>query len=140
MSARCGACSQVDAPYGEQLAAKQERIGELFAHLADPSVLRPIAGMQHPFHYRNKVASPFAPGRGKRKGAFAVDTGMYAKGTHRLVPTDGCLIEHEVGKRVVAAVRSLMLKWKIAPTTRMRTPASCAMWWCAWGRRAARCW
>lgn len=102
-------------PYGEQLAAKQERIGELFAPFADSADIRPIAGMQHPFHYRNKVASPFAPGRGKRKGAFAVDTGMYAKGTHRLVPTDGCLIEHEVGKRVVAAVRSLMLKWKIAP-------------------------
>lgn len=115
MSARCGACSQIDVPYGEQLAAKQERIGELFTPFADSADIRPIAGMQHPFHYRNKVASPFAPGRGKRKGAFAVDTGMYAKGTHRLVPTDGCLIEHEVGKRVVAAVRSLMLKWKIAP-------------------------
>lgn len=112
---RCGACSLLAVPYAEQLAGKQARIEELFAGMAKPSALRPIIGMETPYYYRNKVASPFAPGRGKRKGAFAVDTGMYAKGTHRLVPTETCVIENEVGKRVVQAVRSLMLKWKIAP-------------------------
>ena len=115
VSARCGACSLVDVPYEQQLADKQARIEALFAELAAPGAFRPITGMADPYHYRNKVTSPFAPGRGKRKGAFAVDTGMYAKGTHRLVPTDGCLIQNEVGTRVVQAVRALMLKWKIAP-------------------------
>ena len=115
VSARCGACSLVDVPYEQQLADKQARIEALFAELAAPGAFRPITGMADPYHYRNKVTSPFAPGCGKRKGAFAVDTGMYAKGTHRLVPTDGCLIQNEVGTRVVQAVRALMLKWKIAP-------------------------
>ncbi|WP_165062688.1 23S rRNA (uracil(1939)-C(5))-methyltransferase RlmD [Adlercreutzia sp. ZJ154] len=115
VSARCGACTMIDIPYDEQLAKKQAYIEELFAGLASPKCVRPIIGMQTPYHYRNKVVSPFAPARGARPGAFAVATGMYAQGTHKLVPTDGCLIENETGKRVVQAVRSLMLKWKIAP-------------------------
>lgn len=112
---QCGACSLLKVPYAEQLIGKEQRIRELFGGMVEPEAFLPILGMEDPYHYRNKVASPFAPGRGAKKGSFAVATGMYAQGTHKLVPTDSCLIENEVGKRVIQAVRALMLKWKIAP-------------------------
>ena len=142
---RCGGCSLLDVPYKRQLADKQRATEELFAGLAEVHALRPILGMDDPFRYRNKVISPYAPGRalagaargGKRRdnrggkrdaasGASAgsapdnaprreVLTGMYAKGTHKLVPTDACMLENETAKRVTLAVRDLMRKWGIAP-------------------------
>ena len=113
----CGACQHVGVPYAQQLASKDTRVAELFADVADASALRPILGMDEPYYYRNKVVSPYAPGRklqgsanarregrdarGGRDGKRAqkprreILCGMYAAGSHRIVPTDGCLIENE---------------------------------------------
>ena len=71
---QCGACQHVNQPYDQQLAAKDERVAQLFSQVAGPEALRPILGMQDPYAYRNKVMSPFAPGAprkaapGKRGG------------------------------------------------------------------------
>lgn len=134
----CGACQHVGEPYDRQLARKDARVAELFAEVADPSALRPIVGMEDPFHYRNKVVSPYAPGRklqgsnaqrgskgrngrSERDGKRAqrprreILCGMYAAGTHRIVPTDGCLIENEEAKRIIRAVRDLMGRFGIEP-------------------------
>ena len=58
----CGACQHVNEPYEAQLARKDERMRELFAEF-DGVKVRPILGMEHPYHYRNKVISPYAQGR-----------------------------------------------------------------------------
>ncbi len=144
----CGACQHVDEPYGGQLARKDERMRELFAEF-DGAEVRPILGMEHPYHYRNKVISPYAQGRrlgdaaggkggsgkgcryGKdgrrargdrdgaasRKGAprYEILCGMYAAGTHRIVPTDECLVENEQAKRAILTIRQLMPKFGIQP-------------------------
>lgn len=60
--ARCGACQLLDVPYLEQLARKQQDMERLFAPF-NPAEVRPIAGMDAPFHYRNKVTSPYVPGK-----------------------------------------------------------------------------
>lgn len=140
---RCGACELLDVPYADQLSRKQRFVEELFADLVPTAsasaVFRPIIGMEDPFRYRNKVISPYAPGKkiagpsagkgagfahggkqGRDRGRRApvrreVLTGMYAKGTHRLVPTDTCLLENETAKAVTLAVRDLMQKWSIEP-------------------------
>ena len=59
---QCGACQHVNQPYDQQLAAKDERVAQLFSQVAGPEALRPILGMRDPYAYRNKVMSPFAPG------------------------------------------------------------------------------
>lgn len=123
---RCGACSMLDVPYERQLARKSAYIAALFADIADKSAMRPIVGMDDPFHYRNKVISPYAPGKllpasaGARRGGKDVRrreilTGMYAKGTHELVPVDACALENETAKKVTLVVRDLMRKWDIPP-------------------------
>ena len=68
VSAKCGACQRVDMPYEDQLAIKDSYIADLFADVAAPEALRPIIGMEEPWAYRNKVMSPFAPGRGRAGG------------------------------------------------------------------------
>lgn len=137
VSHKCGGCQLIEVPYEEQLASKQRYVEELFAELAPTEALRPILGMDEPYCYRNKVISPYAPGRklsasraaaakggatakaARSKGASAgknapvrreILTGMYAKGTHRLVPTDECLIENRIAKKVTLAVRDIMLR------------------------------
>lgn len=133
----CGGCSQIRMPYDKQLEAKDARIHALFADEFPDADIRPIRGMAQPFHYRNKVTSPFAPGKrtqggsaGKRGGKRAarggsnrgnsgggreILTGMYAAGTHQLVPTDGCLVENEQAQQVIRAIRSIMMRHGIAP-------------------------
>lgn len=118
----CGACQHVSVPYDKQLARKDARVADLFADVADAAALRPIIGMDEPFHYRNKVVSPYAPGRklqgtAKRgqKPRREILCGMYAAGSHRIVPTDGCLIENEEAKRIIRAVRDLMGRFGIEP-------------------------
>ena len=112
----CGGCSRVEVAYGEQLAAKDARVAELFAEFTDVGMeLRPILGMDEPWHYRDKVASPFAPGKRGPNGGREILTGMYAAGTHRLVPTDACLIENEQAQQVIRAIRSIMKRHKIEP-------------------------
>ena len=113
-SKRCGACDLIEMPYDQQLASKNLQISELFSDLitADTQV-HSIAGMDNPRHYRNKVASPFAPS--KRRGESPILTGMYERGTHKLINTDGCLVDSKIGNRVVVAVRQIMQKWKIKP-------------------------
>ena len=111
-------------PYAEQLAAKDARVASLYAQF-DGAQLRPVLGMRDPFHYRNKVTSPFAPGKrvaGKREagkraagGGHEVLSGMYAAGSHRIVQTDGCLLENERAQQVVRAVKRIMERHRIAP-------------------------
>lgn len=130
---RCGGCNQLDVPYEAQLAAKQQAVADLFADLAPSDALLPILGMGDPFHYRNKVISPYAPAKGrprrngtarggaKERGANVrlaradILTGMYEAGTHRLIPTDSCAIENEVAKRVTLAIRDIMARWSMEP-------------------------
>lgn len=128
VSDRCGGCTAVEVPYADQLAAKDARMAELFAGVAPAGALRPIIGMADPTHYRNKVISPYAParGRGARQAARAarpgkgapgpaILTGMYERGTHRLIPTASCLIENEQAKAVTLAVRDIMERHGMEP-------------------------
>lgn len=120
----CGSCPHIGIPYGEQLQRKQQAIGRLFADLAgDSCTVFPILGMDDPLRFRNKIASPFAPGkllqggRGRGKGGprREVLCGMYAPGTHRIVAVDNCPVEHPAGREVVLAVKRLMGHYGIEP-------------------------
>ena len=111
---QCGGCSRIDVPYNEQLAAKDEFVRNLFGSFADVEI-RSILGMDDPNHYRNKVTSPFAPGKRGPNGGREILTGMYAAGTHRIIQTDGCLVENEQAQQVVRAVKQIMKKHRIEP-------------------------
>ncbi len=150
-SDRCGGCSDVEMPYLQQLARKQREMEELFASVAPEVEVSPILGMEQPFHYRDKVISPYAPGRllkgatvgredAGRSGAGArgndrsgkgpkgakgakgskaapreILTGMYERGSHRLIPAEKCLAENETAKQVTLAIRDIMARWDMAP-------------------------
>lgn len=138
----CGGCQRVLQPYADQLAEKQAFVAGLFAEAGllsgpDAPCLLPIKGMVEPYFYRNKVMSPFvrgkrlpvqrngrrlqSDGRGTRlrshasRPRYEILTGMYAAGTHRVVPTDCCLVENENAQAIVRAIRTLMLRFGLEP-------------------------
>lgn len=129
---QCGACQLLSLPYEKQLERKQNKMIELFEPFArEGTVFNPIAGMDEPYYYRNKVTSPYVPGRktkggkkprGKKgnvgaKGApqHEILCGMYAAGTHRVINTDSCLLENKDAKQAVLAIRSLMQRYHMEP-------------------------
>ena len=133
---QCGGCEAIALPYEQQLLLKNALVADLFEGVDGDFELRPILGMQDPFRYRNKIISPFAPGKKieQPKAAAGADkgddqkkkrrqhgltceilTGMYEQGTHKLVPTTSCLIENEVGQQVVSAIKAIMQRHAIEP-------------------------
>lgn len=126
VSKQCGACQYIDVPYKKQLQTKQRIIEDLFSDIADEAtVFNSILGMDEPFYYRNKVVSPYAPGK-KIKGQkqtrnrhVSLDRdilcGMYAQGSHRIIENQSCLLENKQAKQIILAIKKLMMKYGIEP-------------------------
>ena len=126
----CGACQHVGVPYAQQLASKDTRVAELFADVLErdgAELLDPV-GMPDPVRYRHKAATPFAPG-----GKGTLRSGFYARGTHRIVPCNKCLVEAPGARKALLAARCAS-----PPTTRTAVVAFCAMPWYAWVGRPTR--
>ncbi len=64
--------------------------------------------MENPYHYRNKVNSAFA-----RKKDGTIISGIYEKGTHKVVPVDECLLEDQRADAIIRDIRSLLKSFKI---------------------------
>ncbi|WP_150274815.1 23S rRNA (uracil(1939)-C(5))-methyltransferase RlmD [Paenibacillus tepidiphilus] len=64
-------------------------------------IVRPTLGMDEPWRYRNKAQVPIGVTDGGLVGGF------YARGSHRIIDMETCLIQHEHNDAVVAAVKRL---------------------------------
>ena len=93
----CGGCPMLGTDYPAQLKQKEEKVRAL---LGKYGPVQPIRGMEHPWHYRNKVISTFAPGPGGR-----LVSGIYAAGSHKVLPVETCLLQDELLDQTMAAVR-----------------------------------
>ncbi|MBQ9691257.1 MAG: 23S rRNA (uracil(1939)-C(5))-methyltransferase RlmD [Eggerthellaceae bacterium] len=102
-------------PYEKQLQEKQGVVENLFSDYSANAQIHPIIGMDDPYHYRNKVTSPFVSMRTSLKHKSSIACGMYKKGTHRVVDTSECLIENMQAKRIILSIRSLMYTYHIEP-------------------------
>ena len=92
---KCGGCPLLALPYREQLAKKQARLQELLGGFAP---VKAVQGMAEPLHYRNKAIASFATQRGK------LVCGLYAEGTHRVLPGADCLLQEEILNKTLTAV------------------------------------
>ena len=105
-ASRCGGCSSVHIPYPEQLKRKQAGIEKLLAGICP---VEPILGMEHPWHYRNKVHAVIGTDF-KTKQPIS---GVYQRGTHRVVPVQGCLIEDERADRIIQTIVGMIPRYKL---------------------------
>ena len=106
----CGGCEWLAVPYPIQLKRKRDAVLQLFADVLPSGTtaqqreeLVPIYGMDtdgmEPTGYRHKAATPFAPGK---RGS--IRSGFYARGTHRIVPCAGCVVEAPHARKALLAV------------------------------------
>ena len=92
----CGGCPLLNQPYPDQLKHKQQLEQRLLGRFAPVS---PVLGQAEPWHYRNKAIATFATGpRGR------LTCGIYAAGTHRVLPYTDCLLQDTVINQTIAAV------------------------------------
>ncbi|MBW4081957.1 23S rRNA (uracil(1939)-C(5))-methyltransferase RlmD [Paenibacillus sp. S150] len=68
---------------------------------AEGIIVRPTLGMDEPWRYRNKAQVPIGVTEGGLVGGF------YARGSHRIIDMETCLIQHEHNDDVVAAVKGI---------------------------------
>lgn len=102
---KCSGCQLTNLSYPEQLAFKQSRVIKL---LGDFCHVEPIIGMEHPYHYRNKVQAAFGTTR-----AGKLISGVYQSKERRIVAVDGCQIEHEGADAIICTIRKLMKAFKL---------------------------
>lgn len=107
LAKKCGGCQLQNLSYEAQLhfkQAKEIRLLGRFCHVEE------ILGMEHPYHYRNKVQAAF--GR-NRQGQII--SGVYQSASHRIVPVSDCMIEDTVADRIISTISSLLRSFKIQP-------------------------
>lgn len=104
----CGGCAWQHLGYAAQQRAKRGIVVEALrrlGHVADPErLVREVLPADPPWQYRHKMAVPLAPPR--RPGGPPL-AGFYAARSHRVVPVDGCAIQHPLLDRALAATRRL---------------------------------
>lgn len=105
---KCGGCQLQNLPYERQLQWKQARCQKLLGAFGP---VRPILGMEHPWHYRCKVQAAFAWDR--RRGKTI--SGVYQSSTHRVVPVDSCQIEDEKADEIIVTLRGMLKSFKLTP-------------------------
>ena len=103
----CGGCPMLSMDYAAQLKQKEEKVRAL---LGQYGPVNPIRGMEIPYHYRNKVISTFTTGRGG-----SLTSGIYAAGSHKVLPVASCLLQDEVLDTVMQAVRAAAAACRYQP-------------------------
>ena len=105
---RCGGCKLQHASYKAQLDFKWDRVKDCVSKIGklDPSIVKYPLGMEEPWRYRNKVQLPIGLISGE------VKIGFFAPRSHDM---ESCLIQDEIGDKVVKLTREWIEKFNIRP-------------------------
>ena len=108
---RCGGCKLQHASYKAQLDFKWDRVKDCVSKIGklDPSIVKYPLGMEEPWRYRNKVQLPIGLINGE------VKIGYFAPRSHDIVDMESCLIQDEIGDKVVKLTREWIEKFNIRP-------------------------
>ncbi|MDH5066994.1 23S rRNA (uracil(1939)-C(5))-methyltransferase RlmD [Clostridium perfringens] len=108
---RCGGCKLQHASYKAQLDFKWDRVKDCVSKIGklDPSIVKYPLGMENPWRYRNKVQLPIGLINGE------VKIGFFAPRSHDIIDMESCLIQDEIGDKVVKLTREWIEKFNIRP-------------------------
>lgn len=96
----CGGCSVQQIKYEKQLELKEKLVHDSLARIGGLTSYdkAPIIGMANPYHYRNKAVYPFG------KDGDKIVLGFYKPKSHKIIPIDNCLIQHQSSEAIIKAV------------------------------------
>ena len=101
----CGSCFFTREEYEETLLLKTNMVRKLIGSYCE---VHPVEGMEHPFHYRNKVHATF-----KKLKDGQVICGPFREGTHRIVNAEHCRIEDETAGEIIQEVKRLAIEFHL---------------------------
>ncbi len=105
---RCGGCQLQHLDYRAQLRHKRQTVIDCLQRIGGLAIredqVHPTLGMDDPWRYRNKAQMPI----GEREGGLV--GGFYARGSHRIVEVDHCLIQHADNDAATRFVKRVALE------------------------------
>ncbi len=104
----CGGCQLQHLKYSAQLIWKRQQVIdalERIGKIRGVEIFNTL-GMENPLRYRNKMQFPV----GKN-----LAIGCYARGSHKIIDTDTCLIQKAAADKVLVAVKKILRKFHISP-------------------------
>lgn len=100
---KCGGCDLQQLSYPAQLEFKRQLVSDTLERLGKINAkVDAVVPCSECFRYRNKLSLPV------RQTKNGVELGLFAKGSHRVVPTDDCLLQHEQTKELLAVLRAFI--------------------------------
>lgn len=98
---RCGGCQIMHMSYQSQLNIKRNRVIENLKRIGKiEAPVLPTLGMEAPYEYRNKAQFPVGMLDGK------AIMGFYERGSHQIVDTKYCYIQHPINENIVEIIKS----------------------------------
>ena len=104
LSGRCGGCTYANIPYSDELLDKRVLEEKLLGRYHE---VAPILQSGRITGYRCKVQAVCGMDDGR------LVTGIYRKGTHKLIPVRSCPLEDERAGRILETIRSLCNRFGI---------------------------
>ena len=106
----CGGCQIQELDYKEQLNLKTNEVKQVISRIGklDDVVIHDALGMEEPFRYRNKAQFPIQ----KVDGVPVI--GFYKKKSHDIIPTDQCIIQHDVNDKIIKIIKTYIRAYNVS--------------------------
>ncbi|WP_042275965.1 23S rRNA (uracil(1939)-C(5))-methyltransferase RlmD [[Clostridium] dakarense] len=106
----CGGCQIQELDYKNQLDIKTNEVKQVITRIGklDNVLIHDTMGMDEPLRYRNKAQFPIQ----KVSGVPVI--GFYKKKSHDIIPTDKCVIQHEVNDKIVKIIKTYISAYDVS--------------------------
>ena len=107
----CGGCQLQHMNYSAQLKWKRQQVVDAIERIGklDNVEIFDTLGMENPLRYRNKMQFPV----GKSKAGILI--GCYARGSHKIIDTNSCMIQNAGNDKILNAVKKIAAKFNLQP-------------------------
>lgn len=106
----CGGCQIQELDYKKQLDLKTNEVKQVMSRIGklENVTIHDTVGMEEPCRYRNKAQFPIQ----KIDGMPAI--GFYKKKSHDIIPTDKCIIQHDINDKIIKIVKTYINAYKVS--------------------------
>ncbi|MEG0707908.1 MAG: 23S rRNA (uracil(1939)-C(5))-methyltransferase RlmD [Cellulosilyticaceae bacterium] len=107
---KCGGCQLQHISYESQLEWKTQKVKNAIERIGGLKGIevKDTLGMADPFYYRNKAQYPIRLENGEIK------IGFFANKSHRVIPTDTCMIQDRRNEQIIEILKKFLIEYKIA--------------------------
>ena len=106
----CGGCQIQELDYQKQLDIKTNEVKQVISRIGklEDVVIHDTLGMEEPVRYRNKAQFPI------QKVNNNPLIGFYKKKSHDIIPTDKCIIQHDINDKIMKIIKTYINAYKVS--------------------------